>query len=242
CDLSSRPGECGVISCVLLSSTPIWVIQSGVVANGDSSMWCSSRKSYFSRMNFRVCQCLGSVCCVALLFCVLFTWCSDAHSIVESETPGSKTVPRSVSNVYDDPARTATSSTSGETTAALKESKALYRVSCPGLSECVPLAECPELLLEISRQCYRGDFSLSCGVNEFEPHVCCPRVTSPAFNDQRASAACGKSIVQGDFYNGLGAYPFVARIGFKSTFHWRWRDLARRSSKESSPNSALVVF
>uniref|UniRef100_A0A182PE86 ethanolamine-phosphate cytidylyltransferase n=1 Tax=Anopheles epiroticus TaxID=199890 RepID=A0A182PE86_9DIPT len=138
-----------------------------------------------------------------------------AHTIEESETPGSSTntAARSIPITYDDPA-----SPSVETTAALKESKALYRVSCPGLSECVPLAECPELLLEISRQCYRGDFSLSCGVNEYEPHVCCPRVTSPPFNDQRGSAAtCGKSIVQGDFYNGLGAYPFVARIGFKNT-------------------------
>ncbi|XP_053673828.1 phenoloxidase-activating factor 1-like [Anopheles nili] len=140
-----------------------------------------------------------------------------AHSIVESEAPSSKPVARSPDSLaYDDAATFRESPTVG-TTAALKESKALYRVSCPGLSECVPLAECPELLLEISRQCYRGDFSLSCGVNEYEPHVCCPRVTAPTFNDQRQTAACGKSIVQGDFYNGLGAFPFVARIGFKNT-------------------------
>lgn len=144
-------------------------------------------------------------------------------------------------------------SPSAETTSAgqKQQSKALYRVSCPGLTECVPLAECPELLLEISRQCYRGDFSLSCGVNEYEPHVCCPRVvTSPTFNDQRAPAACGKSIVQGDFYNGLGAYPFVARIGFKSTFfffigrprqhaHAQTTQLARPPRVGSAPSFRL---
>ncbi|XP_058056801.1 phenoloxidase-activating factor 1-like [Anopheles bellator] len=136
---------------------------------------------------------------------VLFTWCTDAHSIVESESPGSATV--------------AARSVPADAAATTRESKAMYRVSCPGLSECVPLAECPELLLEVSRQCYRGDFSLSCGVNEFEPHVCCPRVSNPPFNDVQSQIAggCGKSIVQGDYYNGLGAFPFVARIGFKNT-------------------------
>ncbi|XP_055599650.1 venom protease-like [Uranotaenia lowii] len=119
-----------------------------------------------------------------------------AHTIVESES--------------------GTSSALRSADLADRESKSLYRISCSGLSECVPLAECPELLLETARQCYRGDFSLSCGVNELEPHVCCPRQTK--FNDDRGGdVGCGKSIVQGDFYNGLGAYPFVARIGFKNT-------------------------
>ncbi|XP_058449201.1 venom protease [Malaya genurostris] len=118
-----------------------------------------------------------------------------AHSIVESETSGSASVYRAGSPVFG------------------QESRSLYRISCPGRSECVPLAECPELLLETARQCYRGDFSLSCGVNELEPHVCCP--TQNKYDDQ-ADTGCGKSIVQGDFYSGLGAYPFVARIGFKN--------------------------
>uniref|UniRef100_A0A1S4H1C9 CLIP-domain serine protease n=2 Tax=gambiae species complex TaxID=44542 RepID=A0A1S4H1C9_ANOGA len=174
-----------------------------------------NRKSCFSMM-MRANNYCWSVRSRTLFCAVLcFTWLSNAHTIEESETSGSNTVARSLPITYDE-----LPSPSAETTSAgqKQQSKALYRVSCPGLTECVPLAECPELLLEISRQCYRGDFSLSCGVNEYEPHVCCPRVvTSPTFNDQRAPAACGKSIVQGDFYNGLGAYPFVARIGFKNT-------------------------
>ncbi|XP_001651209.2 venom protease [Aedes aegypti] len=123
-----------------------------------------------------------------------------AHSIIESESAG-------VSNGAG--YRTGTPITA-------QESKSFYRISCPGLSECVALAECPELLLETARQCYRGDFSLSCGVNELEPHVCCPREPG-GFNDRNTDVGCGKSIVQGDYYNGLGAYPFVARVGFKNT-------------------------
>lgn len=81
------------------------------------------------------------------------------------------------------------------------------------------------MLLETARQCYRGDFSLSCGVNELEPHVCCPRrqqqqqpLGGGVFDDRNPDVGCGKSIVQGDFYHGLGAYPFVARVGFKSEY------------------------
>ncbi|XP_055642291.1 phenoloxidase-activating factor 1 [Toxorhynchites rutilus septentrionalis] len=117
------------------------------------------------------------------------------HSIIESENGGGM--------VYY----------SGTATSR-PEPKALYRINCPEQSECLPLTECPDLLLEAARQCLRGDFTLSCGVNELEPHVCCPR--QQKFDD-RNDVGCGKSIVQGDFYNGLGAYPFVARIGFKNT-------------------------
>ncbi|XP_058818835.1 phenoloxidase-activating factor 1-like isoform X2 [Topomyia yanbarensis] len=134
--------------------------------------------------------------CCALLWIIATNVKIYAHSIVESESGGSAAAYR------------------GGTPVPGRESKSLYRISCPGQSVCVPLAECPELLLETARQCYRGDFSLSCGVNELEPHVCCLR----KYNyDDRTDVGCGKSIVQGDFYNGLGAYPFVARIGFKNT-------------------------
>ncbi|KAL9706961.1 hypothetical protein quinque_010479 [Culex quinquefasciatus] len=141
-----------------------------------------------------------------LLFCILTISLEleqvYAHSIVESESTGTSN----------------SAAFRGGTTASGYEPKSFYRISCPGQSECVPLADCPELLLETARQCYRGDFSLSCGVNELEPHVCCPR-TPNRFDDDRngENVGCGKSIVQGDYYNGLGAFPFVARIGFKNT-------------------------
>lgn len=137
-----------------------------------------------------------------------FFFLTIAHSIIESESAGGSNIA-----AY----RTGTPITG-------QESKSFYRISCPGLSECVPLEECPELLLETARQCYRGDFSLSCGVNELEPHVCCSRqqqqqIPQPGgFNDRNTDVGCGKSIVQGDYYHGLGAYPFVARVGFKSEY------------------------
>lgn len=34
----------------------------------------------------------------------------------------------------------------------------------------------------------------------------------------KLSSQCGKSLIQGNFYKKLGAFPFVARIGFKSKF------------------------
>lgn len=86
-----------------------------------------------------------------------------------------------------------------------------YRSQCIGSAECVPLTECSEMLYEAARSCYTGDRTMFCGATEYETYVCCPRIT----NDGRS--VCGKSLVQGPKYKGLGAYPFVARIGFKST-------------------------
>lgn len=49
--------------------------------------------------------------------------------------------------------------------------------------------------------------------------VCCPQVVDPStltpgklVDGQR----CGQSEVQGDGYDSIGAYPWVARIGFRS--------------------------
>lgn len=85
-----------------------------------------------------------------------------------------------------------------------------YRIQCPAANECMPLSECSILLYEASKLCYSGDRSLYCGINDSEPYICCP--TNPLEN----SKVCGKILVSGQFYNGLGAFPFVARIGFKS--------------------------
>ena len=65
------------------------------------------------------------------------------------------------------------------------------------------------MIYEVAKMCYYGDKSLFCGGSEEMPYVCCP--SSPLEKNQ----VCGKSLVQGHFYRGLGTYPFVARIGFK---------------------------
>ncbi|XP_043642485.1 CLIP domain-containing serine protease 14D isoform X2 [Drosophila teissieri] len=84
------------------------------------------------------------------------------------------------------------------------------QTGCSVGTECTPLHDCTALIYEVARSCYYGDKSLYCGgASEELPYVCCP--SSPLEKNQ----VCGKSLVQGHFYKGLGSYPFVARIGFK---------------------------
>lgn len=53
--------------------------------------------------------------------------------------------------------------------------------------------------------------------------VCCPQVSEGTTVTSAASQVdgqkCGVSSVQGKDYHGVGAYPWVARVGFKSKFH-----------------------
>lgn len=120
---------------------------------------------------------------------------------------------------------------------AIDSGSANYRIACPGSSDCVLVRDCPQILVEATTRCYNSDRSLFCGVNQnFEPYVCCPssyqspNYQSPNFNSppyvaegtnhlntpDRLSGTCGKSLIQSNYYKKLGAYPFVARIGFKS--------------------------
>ncbi|TDG45631.1 hypothetical protein AWZ03_007906 [Drosophila navojoa] len=80
---------------------------------------------------------------------------------------------------------------------------------CAFGTECTPLHDCTAMIYEVAKNCYYGDKSLYCGGGEEMPYVCCP--SSPLEKNQ----VCGKSLVQGHFYRGLGSYPFVARVGFK---------------------------
>ncbi|XP_064547653.1 CLIP domain-containing serine protease B4-like [Drosophila montana] len=80
---------------------------------------------------------------------------------------------------------------------------------CSFGTECTPLHDCTAMIYEVAKNCYYGDKSLFCGGGEEMPYVCCP--SSPLEKNQ----VCGKSLVQGHFYKGLGSYPFVARVGFK---------------------------
>lgn len=115
----------------------------------------------------------------------------------------------------------------------MRDTSAKYRMSCPGASDCVNLRDCPQILVEATSKCYNGDRSLFCGINNnYEPYVCCPQLYSPQYQsdgtnhlpnggqngdqNNKLSGSCGRSLIQGSYYKKLGAYPFVARIGFKS--------------------------
>lgn len=92
------------------------------------------------------------------------------------------------------------------------ETRSNYGEVCNGGKMCVPMSECAAIYYEVAKSCYNGDRSLYCGGSQYEPYVCCPK--SPI----ERNSVCGKTLVSGQFYRGLGAFPFVARIGFKSKF------------------------
>lgn len=85
-----------------------------------------------------------------------------------------------------------------------------YYGACAGGRVCVPMSDCTAMVYEAAKACYSGDRTMYCGGTQYEPYICCPK--SPL----EQSRVCGKSLVSGQFYKGLGAFPFVARIGFKS--------------------------
>ncbi|CAH2090287.1 unnamed protein product [Euphydryas editha] len=89
---------------------------------------------------------------------------------------------------------------------------------CPANMSCVPISSCPLLEDLLDFSCFSSDRyfhrlnSLTCGNLNNEDYVCCPscdcgRVYAPG------TRACGKSMVRG-VDSGIGAHPWVARIGF----------------------------
>lgn len=88
--------------------------------------------------------------------------------------------------------------------------RSVYGSACTGGRTCVPMSECSAMYFEAAKTCFAGDRSMFCGGTQFEPYICCPK------NPLEQNRVCGKSLVAGQFYKGLGAFPFVARIGFKS--------------------------
>lgn len=84
--------------------------------------------------------------------------------------------------------------------------------TCAATSDCMPLSECTFMQYQTAKSCLTsGDRSISCGSSSVEPYVCCPRNKY-----EKAAQTCGKSLVSGQVFKGLGSFPFVARIGFKS--------------------------
>lgn len=93
------------------------------------------------------------------------------------------------------------------------ETRSYYPSSvCTAGRQCVPMSDCSALYYEAAKSCFAGDRSMYCGGTQYEPYICCPK--SPLEQSQ----VCGKSLVSGQSYKGLGAFPFLARIGFKSKY------------------------
>lgn len=107
---------------------------------------------------------------------------------------------------------------------------------CPPSSTCLRITECGMLNDLIQRSCIAADRfrSLTCGYVGIEPMLCCPYRASIApgienvllrknINTEKptvedtANKPCGVTMLKGTpSYNGIGAQPWIARIGFAS--------------------------
>ncbi|XP_026477489.1 phenoloxidase-activating factor 1-like [Ctenocephalides felis] len=94
--------------------------------------------------------------------------------------------------------------------------------TCPLGGVCSRIEECPKVAGIVANACLKGDSSMFCGNIGQHPLVCCPIKPGPSTKPQadtpiiEPEVDCGKSLIYGPQYNGLGAFPFVARIGFKN--------------------------
>ncbi|XP_063905184.1 CLIP domain-containing serine protease B4-like [Zophobas morio] len=93
---------------------------------------------------------------------------------------------------------------------------------CERNTECLPLSQCPMLNNILSNECVNTEriSNLGCGYHSGERYVCCPLVVDPLNNINSGKMVdgqrCGISQIQGDNYDGIGAYPWVVRIGFRN--------------------------
>lgn len=115
------------------------------------------------------------------------------------------------------------------------EERSNYGGTCPGGRTCVPMSECQAMYYEVAKSCYSGDRTLYCGGTQYEPYICCPK--SPLEHN----SVCGKTLVSGQFYRGLGAFPFVARIGFKSLYSLLCLFKRRKSFEPFKNQSEWIV-
>ncbi|KAK9728949.1 Trypsin [Popillia japonica] len=94
---------------------------------------------------------------------------------------------------------------------------------CPPNTECVPISQCPILSEVLNNDCVFTSKigKLGCGF-QGSGLVCCPQSSESTLFTQDAYNStyrpkCGQSSIQGDRYEGLGAYPWVVRVGFRNT-------------------------
>ncbi|XP_076764630.1 chymotrypsinogen B [Xylocopa sonorina] len=99
-------------------------------------------------------------------------------------------------------------------------------IDCPNNKKCIFVEHCPVVsnlmnqnLLPIHR--FR---QAVCGYESTRLKVCCNPVNpffmqedSGYYSRLNSILECGKSFVPGDVLNSIGMYPFIARIGFKSS-------------------------
>ncbi|XP_028169758.1 chymotrypsin-like protease CTRL-1 [Ostrinia furnacalis] len=91
---------------------------------------------------------------------------------------------------------------------------------CPPYTSCMAISSCPMLEDLFDFSCFSSDRyfhrlnELTCGHANSEDYVCCPSCEGDKIYKEGAEK-CGQSMVRGINYNGLGAHPWVARIGFK---------------------------
>ncbi|KYB26332.1 Serine protease easter-like Protein [Tribolium castaneum] len=96
---------------------------------------------------------------------------------------------------------------------------------CPRNTECLPLSQCPMLNDILDNACVNTDriANLGCGYQGAQGYVCCPLVADPLNNINSGKLVdgqrCGLSQVQGNNYNGIGAFPWVARVGFRNVLN-----------------------
>ncbi|CAG9861846.1 unnamed protein product [Phyllotreta striolata] len=91
---------------------------------------------------------------------------------------------------------------------------------CPSNTQCIPLSSCQYLANILNNNCLLNNriSDLSCGY-QGSGLVCCPQTAESTtilpgkvVDGQR----CGFSQIQGDNYDGIGAFPWIARIGFRN--------------------------
>ncbi|KAM3962003.1 CLIP domain-containing serine protease B4 [Aphomia sociella] len=90
---------------------------------------------------------------------------------------------------------------------------------CPPNTECKPISECPMLEDLLDFSCFSSDKyfhrlnELTCGHANNEDYVCCPSCDCSK-TYQEGTERCGQSMVKAVNYSGIGAHPWVARVGF----------------------------
>ncbi|XP_078036435.1 chymotrypsinogen B [Augochlora pura] len=111
----------------------------------------------------------------------------------------------------------------------LSDTYATNEINCPNDKICTFIENCPAIVTLMNRNLlhvHRFRQAI-CGYDNVKIKVCCDlesRVANPAyapadgtlFRSSNFILECGKSFVSNNF-NALGAYPFVARLGFYST-------------------------
>ncbi|CAK1582871.1 unnamed protein product [Parnassius mnemosyne] len=94
-----------------------------------------------------------------------------------------------------------------------------FKGRCPLNTSCVPISSCPMLEDLMDFACFSSDKyfhrlnELTCGNNDDEDYVCCPSCECSRVYPE-GTEECGRSMVKGNGYKGIGMHPWVARIGF----------------------------